>query len=585
MIAPMKSLLLAGRQVDRAAVLSILQEVGVVHVEPVDPSTLQVPLDLLKEIDTVAQAIDVLSKVTPAEGQIPPPGTPARIVDEFQADFVLLTRLETDKVTLAHEIERVAPWGRIARDDLQALRNRGLHVEFFICPAGYAQVIQADVCQRIAEHAGEEYLLAISRTPIPETPPARRLPQPERDVHELRAALATVLEEEKRLRENMRELAKRLPEIRAYHQELLERKRFAEVETGLLNDGPIFVLRGWLPAACEATLRQALDQAKLPVGLQLADPTDDEQPPTKLENPWWCRPIEVLFSLLGVVPGYREADISPTFFPALIIFTAFLIGDAGYGLLAGAALAVAFKPLLERGVPRPIIELFLALFAGTFLYGVVTNTWFGEAPAVLARFRLLPDDPEAATKTLKWLCFLIGAVHLSIAHLWKIRRRSWEPALLGEIGWLLFIWPMYALVLVLVNDEPAPAWMLPGFGVSLALILLFTAPSWNLFSAIGQGLGAIALNAASFLSDIISYIRLWAVGLAGGILAHSFNELAAPLPVVLMVLVLVVAHLMNFALGLVALFAHGVRLNLLEFSNHLGMEWLGREFDPFRKRS
>ncbi len=585
MIAPMKSLLLAGRQADRTAVLTILQEAGVVHVEPVDPAGLHVPADLLKDIEKVGQAIDVLAQVTPAEGQIPPPGTPSRIVDEFQADFVLLTRLETDKVTLAHEIDRVAPWGRIARDDLQALRARGLHVEFFICPAGYAGAIQADVCQTLSEHAGEEYVLAIAKAPIAEAPPAKRIPQPERDVHEWRAALATVLDEEKRLRENMRELAKRLPEIRAYQQELLERKRFAEVESGLLTEGPIFVLRGWLPAASESMLRNALDRAKLPVGLQLADPTDDEQPPTKLDNPWWCRPIEVLFSLLGVVPGYREADISPIFFPALIVFTAFLIGDAGYGLVAGVALAVAFKPLIGRGIPRPVLELFLALFAGTFLYGVVTNTWFGEAPVALNRFRLLSDNPEVATKTLKWLCFLIGAVHLTAAHVWKIMRRSWEPALLGEIGWLLFIWPMYALVLVLVNDEPAPAWMLPGFGLSLALILLFTAPSWNLLSAIGRGLGAIALNAASFLSDIISYIRLWAVGLAGGILAHSFNELARPLPLVLMVLVLVAAHLMNFALGLVALFAHGVRLNLLEFSNHLGMEWLGREFDPFRKRS
>ena len=102
-------------------------------------------------------------------------------------------------------------------------------------------------------------------------------------------------------------------------------------------------------------------------------------------------------------------------------------------------------------------------------------------------------------------------------------------------------------------------------------------------SIVGGGLGAVALSAAAFLSDIISYIRLWAVGLAGGILAASFNELARPLPLLFAVIILVVAHFMNIALCLVAVFAHGVRLNLLEFSNHVGMEWSGREYEPFRK--
>lgn len=585
MIAPMKSLLLAGRQPDRTAVLSILQEAGVIHVEAVDPATVQIPHQLQKDIELVARAIDALEKVQPGEGQIPPPGTPSRLVDELQADMVLLARVESDKVTLQAEIDRVAPWGRISRDDLAALRARGLYVEFFLSPAGYREAIQADVRQVVASRSGEEFILAVSKTPIGEEPPVRRVPQPEKDVGELKAALATVLEEEKRIRENMREMARRLPEIRVYQQELFERKRFAEVESGLAAEGPVFVLKGWVPVAHEDGLRRALDQAKVAVAMQTADPADDETPPTKFENAWWCRPIEVLFSLLGVIPGYREADISPIFFPALIVFTAFLIGDAGYGLIAAAALAVAFKPLVERGTPRPALELFISLFAGVFLYGVMTNTWFGENPEFLRRLSILPEKPEEATKFLKGLCFLIGALHLTSAHLWKVVRQPAGLAVLGEVGWLLFIWPMYALVMMLVNGDPQPGWMLPGFGLSLGLILVFTAPSWNLFAAVGQGLGAIALNAAAFLSDIISYIRLWAVGLAGGILAHSFNELARPLPLVFMVLVLIAAHFMNFALGLVAIFAHGVRLNLLEFSNHLGMEWSGREFDPFRKRT
>jgi V/A-type H+-transporting ATPase subunit I len=150
---------------------------------------------------------------------------------------------------------------------------------------------------------------------------------------------------------------------------------------------------------------------------------------------------------------------------------------------------------------------------------------------------------------------------------------------------VLFIWAMLALVNMLVLGSPPPPWMLPAFLVALGLVLVFTAPSRNLLACIGRGLGAIALNAVSFLSDIISYIRLWAVGLAGGILAASFNDIAGPLPVAAAVLVLVPAHALNLALGLVAVLAHGVRLNLLEFSNHLGMEWSGREYQPFRRQA
>ena len=116
-------------------------------------------------------------------------------------------------------------------------------------------------------------------------------------------------------------------------------------------------------------------------------------------------------------------------------------------------------------------------------------------------------------------------------------------------------------------------------------VLVFTEPSRNPLAVLGRGLGAIGLNATSFLSDIISYIRLWAVGLAGGILASSFNEIAGPFPLPAAVLILVPAHALNLALGLVAVLAHGVRLNLLEFSNHLGMEWSGREYQPFRRQA
>ena len=420
--------------------------------------------------------------------------------------------------------------------------------------------------------------MAVSRRPIAVARPAIRVGTPEHEAEHIDRDLAALEEEARRLGSELAQFTACRQDLEGFRRRLGAKLRFLEVEAGLHDAGEVFVLKGWVPARQSASLAAAVAGLQAPAALQIAPPEDDDQPPTRFENRAWCRPIENLYRLLGVFPGYRERDISPVFLPALTIFTGLLIADAGYAALALLALAAAYRPLVARGTPKPVLHLALVLCGGVLAVGALTNTWFGES-----LIRLTPFDGTDGRwqGLLQRLCFTLGAVHLSIAHLLRVWGRPLRLAALAEAGWVLFIWAMLALVNKLVLGTPAPAWMLPAFQVSLALVLVFTAPSRNPLASLGRGLGAIALNAAAFLSDIISYIRLWAVGLAGGILAASFNELAGDLPLAAMVLVLVPAHLLNLSLGLVAVFAHGVRLNLLEFSNHLGQEWSGREYEPF----
>lgn len=580
MITPMKKVLVAGRASEREAVLSLLRDQGVVHVEPVHPELVVAAPTLQKQIAQTARIVEALAKIKPSAGATAPESPPHRLAEQVNALMDERTRLQAELIELAKEMERVTPWGRIIREDLESLRLSGLSVDFYMCSEGLEESIEADVRQVIAKKGGMVYLLTVSRKPIPPSPGAVRIQQPGRDVFELEAEHNRILERLQRIEESLHAMASRRSNLVAFHNELEQRKRFQEVELSLLNEGPIFILKGWVPAAEVTNIESSFDKNTLNVGIQFMDPDDEELPPTKLENPWWCRPIECLYKVLGITPGYREADISPFFLPFLTIFTAMLFADAGYGLVALMVLVLAYKPLTAKGVPKDLFQLFIVLFSGVVTYGLLTNTYFGETLIRLTPFDSMSPSGEAF---IKKLCFFLGACHITIAHLWKIRRNPIGLASLSEIGWVLFVWAMYALVNVLVLGEPQPAWMIPLFGVSLALVLVFTSPSWNPFTAISRGLGAIALSAAAFLSDIISYIRLWAVGLAGGILAASFNELARPLPLLFAVIILVVAHFMNIALCLVAVFAHGVRLNLLEFSNHVGMEWSGREYEPFRK--
>ncbi len=578
MIAPMKKVLLAGRTVERQNILEVLHQAGVVHVEPVNPETVQVSGQLLKRISSTKKISEFLETVHPDSEAVPASGSPPWLIGEARRLMEKQARIDAERAEVEREYELAAPWGPLGSKDLQAIRRAGLSVEFFVCQEKSYEAIEADVREVITRVDGTVYAVAVSKNPIPATEGTRKVAQPPRDVVELQVARDHLDKMEEETQKALSAIVARKADIDAHLETLLKEKRFSEVEMGTLEEATIFVLQGWAPVADADGLRGRLEEAALNVALELSDPTDDEMPPTKLENPRWWRPIEILYKVLGVTPGYRENDISPYFLPFLTIFTAMIFADAGYGFVMMLALVVGYTKLNAKGVPKQFLNLFIILFAGCVVYGLLTNAYFGTSAIHMTSF-----DPMATSGQLflQRLCFLLGAVHISIAHLWKAKKIGFKLSALGELGWIGFTWPMYALICYLVLGDATPAWMLPMFGISLCMVILFTAPSWNIPLAVGKGLGAVLLSWASFLSDIISYIRLWAVGLAAGILAVSFNALAEPLPLVFAAVVLIIAHGMNIALGMVAVFAHGVRLNLLEFSNHVGMEWTGREYDPF----
>lgn len=582
MIAAMAKVLVAGRALDRRGVLEAVRRAGVVHVEPVDRREM-IALPAVKEEQAMAgRALDILDATAAAAVACPPEHTPPVAIARVLALSSALEATRVRRQDLLRERQQAAPWGRLWTADLQALLTAGLRVEFFTCPAGAAGLVQAEVRHLAGRVKDQEHRVGVSRGEIVITAPAVRVPIPDRDAAAIDAALEALDAEQGRLGSELAAMKPCGDDLRQYRVHLQDQQRLLEVESGLHDAGEIFVLKGWVPSRDVRGLAAALNDLAVPTGLRVSPPDEADQPPTRFENRAWCRPIENLYRLLGLFPGYREKDISFLFLPALTVFAGFLIADAGYAACALLALGLSYRPLVRRGAPGAVLNLALYLCGGVLVFGALTNTWFGER-----LLRLTPFDgaTDASQNLLKRLCFLLGAVHLSLAHLLKIWGKPLRLKMLAEAGWILFIWAMLALINMLVLQMPAPPWMTTLFQISLALVLLFTAPSRNPLKALGAGLGAIALNAAAFLSDIISYIRLWAVGLAGGILAASFNELAGDLPLAVMILVLVPAHLLNLSLGLVAIFAHGVRLNLLEFSNHLGMEWSGREYDPFRAKA
>ena len=206
-------------------------------------------------------------------------------------------------------------------------------------------------------------------------------------------------------------------------------------------------------------------------------------------------------------------------------------------------------------------------------------------------------DAAWAQNMLMKFCFMIGTVHISLACLINVVRKipKKDFSFVADIGWLIDTCLLYLLVLYLVIGEDAPLTLIAsGVGVGFVLVCLFgaQAPGVPFGKGVKASLGGFFtnfLNTVSCFSNIMSYIRLFAVGMASLAIAQSFNDMAEPLLHSLAlpagILILIIGHLINIVMGLLSVVVHGVRLNVLEFSNQLGMEWSGYKYDPFREKN
>ena len=361
-------------------------------------------------------------------------------------------------------------------------------------------------------------------------------------------------------------------------------------------------LTGFLPGDQALGLKQFCRENNW--ALLLQDPAADDDVPTIVRNRRWIDIISPVFQLLGTIPGYREIDISFFFLIFFAFFFAVIIGDGGYGLvlLSGTFIFIMRSRRQGRETPNALL-LMLLLSLCTVFWGALTGTWFGSVTLARQPWLSWMTVPAIASfnprssEAIKYICFIVGTIHISIAHLWNFIRQSRKKPFirsLAQLGWLFLVLGLYYMVLSLVLSSerfPLPAaaaWLM---AAGLAMIIVFSRQEGRFFHGITMGVANLLttfLSGISAFSDIISYIRLFAVGLATVEIAKSFNAMAAGMAhgvvgIVLASLVLLLGHSLNLAMGALSVIVHGVRLNMLEFSGHLGMEWTGRPYKPFKE--
>ena len=606
MIEKMKKVSVLALDSKRQQVVSEMQDAGVFHLEVEQKES-----DDLTELREQRAYVERATMVLPRQR---PEGVEAE-AEEYSFDGALSTakylneiaerrrELEDRLDQLLREELRLEPWGDFAPEDLDELRRWDVDIRLYTVTQKQFKNVSAPRLFVVNRSNGQVYFAVAYRegeerlelTPV--SLPERRLAEIRSEIEEKRGAV-----EETRDR-----IAERFPERENLQRALTaidDRIRFEEVKVGMDTDESLAYITGFVPQEFEELVRDAARSGGW--GLLIRDPEPDEQVPTRVKNRKSVSIIEPVFDLMDTIPGYREVDISFWFLIFFTVFFAMIIGDGGYGLLITAASIFAvIRGKRREGSPSKGAVLLTVMGIATIGWGAVTGTWFGYEPfaqiPLLASLKIEaissfnPQSPE----TIQWVCFILATTHLSIAHLWKfivgLRRGRPKIKAIAFLGWLLMMPGLDYRVLTVVLGQPLQDFSVYVILAGIAIVLVFSEQreGAGFFKGVGYGLANIfptALDSISAFSDLISYIRLFAVGLATVEIAKSFNGMAAGMAadgavgIVAAVLILFLGHTLNLIMGALSVVVHGVRLNMLEFSRHLGMEWSGVPYRPFRKQ-
>ena len=371
------------------------------------------------------------------------------------------------------------------------------------------------------------------------------------------------------------------------HPALRERMEFEQAKELMESKGSVAVVSGWIPEPQVGGLVSAAHDRGW--GLLVREPAEGEVPPTLIAPPRFFRSIKSLFDGLGILPAYDEADVSVPFMCYFSLFFAMLVGDGAYG-----AIFLVATLLLRRKLPKAWFVLMTVFSLATIGWGLLSNTWFGAGIPWCADWPTVKWLSGAGAPAgheydnIMFLCFTIGVTHLMLARIWNGIVRINDRSCLREFGWAGIVLFMYILTNTIIGIFPGiPVWAYWMFGASFLTVFA---------SVKGVEKGMLFLNTMSALGDVISYVRLFAVGLASVKVAENFNGMAVsifnstdalwvkPLLAIAMVLVLLAGHALNIAMAGLSILVHAVRLNTLEFSNHKGVTWAGYAFRPFKAK-
>jgi len=601
-IIRMKKLTLLCIGSERARTLEALRDLGVLHVRPVVAPAGQ-PLEQARNR---ASALENLLARLPAaapEGAVAPEGSPDAVADGLLDLVASQKDRDTRLESLSAEAARLAPYGDFAPADIAALAEKGISIKLYhVAEKTVPPLPEGVQGLRLSESKIGSYWALYAKGDFA-WDKAEELKLPARGLADVQAEAAKLRAEREAAEKRIAAGAAARPALEGLLARAKAELTLQEVTAGMGTAEKLAYVQGFLPEDKVESVREA--SARNGWGLVVEEPTAADDVPVALRQPKWAKPIQAVFDGINILPAYKEADVSVVFMLFFSLFFAMIIGDAGYG-----AIFLGLTLLFSKKMSANVRNLLLVTSAATIVWGLITGSIFGIPQQWLADHGFAKLWPEylnplraRSAQNVMGMCFLIGAVQITIGHLWNVwdllQQKSTKA--LEQIGWTCTTWYMFFLADNMViggnmaNYLGSPACLKPFTGSAIDWVCVAGILMIALFmmkpSEIKDGwfnLALLPLNIINNFTDVVSYVRLYAVGAAGFAVANAFNTMIFGGKVTLLsglvgALLAFLAHTLNILLCVMGVLVHGIRLNTLEFSNHKGISWSGTPYRPFRR--
>ncbi len=554
---------------EKEAFLSDLQELGVVDITRRE-----------KQLD--ARSSELFGKISSEK----------KLIGEIESGTdQTLARMQEKLTELRKDAEDVRVWGEWDRD---AIEKTGIKLHFYCVAASkYDSAWENEYAIQIVEKDKNCWFVIAGDN---ESFPLKEIPAPGRSISEIEAEIkgieAEIADYETALKARRAELPALRRELAVTEDEFARALASQGAESAA--EDSLCIFEGFAPEENGAKLKAELDKMDI-VWMDCGAAVEDN-PPIKLKNNWFVRQFEVLTDMYGR-PDYNEFDPTPYISVFFLLFFAMCMGDAGYGLLL-IVIGILLKKVKGLADMSPLVTI---LGVGTFVVGIVMHTFFGVDISALEWVPawmkgLMITGTIGGFEAQMVLSLVIGIIHLCLAMVVKTVYATRNKGFLGSLGiwgWtLLIVGGVVVGVLAMSSllSETALKWTVIVLGVLSALgIFLFNDIHRNPLKNIGSGLWETYNTVTGLLGDVLSYLRLYALGLAGGMLGKAFNDIATMtlgdggLGYIPFAIILIIGHALNLAMCCLGAFVHPLRLNFLEFFKNSGYDGKGRAYRPIKK--
>lgn len=621
MIEKMKKLTLLIYHSSKEKFLENLQSQGVVHLEANRSAQNDQIIELKDKITIIRKGLTILNQVSSKERAILKQKEFTREVEELVKQIEdgssILDELNNDLEVTKKQIRLLEAWGDFDPQNIDRLSEVGIRIRFYsIASSKFKDLEIEDVrIEKISEIKNMIYFVVFYRegenvleiNATEERIPIKSL----KNLFSEKGKIIKNIDKQKNLILDLCSYSDYLKNIIISCEDDLEYKiAHASLEEEV--DGKVMVITGWIPLEKYDQINTFL--IKEDVAYIIDDPSLDDDVPVKLKNGPFARLFEPLTKMHSL-PSYNEIDPTPFFAPFFAAFFGLCLADVGYGLILFVGAVVAFILLKKKSI-RMILMLGIVLSLFTIGGGLVLNSFFGEK---ITEFTLLPSSIKRIVifgnlNDAMAFSILLGIFQVLLGFVLQIVNRI---RIHGTKGAFQPIGTMMLLIGVLIaalsstnkpgsdplNIGPIPiskfVGLIPNAGnvgiiaaaIGLVLILLFNNVNKKIFMRPILGLWELYGIVTGVPGDILSYIRVFALGLASGLLGNAFNKIAFMVGgggsvggYIGMILILLAGHSINIGLGALSAFVHPLRLVLLEFYNAVGYTGGGKMFSPFRNR-